>query len=74
MSPATYTCEWCGERLEPTDRVVESAVDEHGGTAPGERFLYHERHWDPAYGRETYRGALAGLRLARSWLRSHGAR
>lgn len=67
MRPERYTCEWCGERINPSDRVVQGAprADGHGLGAvvvDGEEFVYHEHDWDPSFGRESYRGPLCDLR------------
>ena len=65
MTQQRYTCEWCGEHLDPRDRVVESVsqdtleTPELGNlTIDGEPFIYHENHWIPSFGRQTYRGPL----------------
>lgn len=68
MSPERYACEWCGERLDPGDRVVQGLTqvtietEQRGATCvDGGEIIYHEHDWDPAFGRETYRGPLRGL-------------
>ena len=67
MSLDRYTCEWCGERIDPNDRVVQG-VPQANGHGPGvigpdgEEFIYHEHDWDPSFGRESYRGPLCDLR------------
>lgn len=67
MRAERHTCEWCGERIDPSDRVVQGAPGADGqGPGPvgldGEEFIYHEHDWDPSFGQERYRGPLSDLR------------
>lgn len=68
MSAQRYACEWCGEHIDPGDRVVESVaqarvdLESRSFLTEGEPDVYHERDWTPSFGRERYRGPLRDLR------------
>jgi hypothetical protein len=65
MSLERYTCEWCGEHIDPGARVVQGfpEVEVHGAImVDSVGPIYHEHDWDPAFGRESYRGPLRDIR------------
>lgn len=62
MSTQRNVCEWCGERLYPGDRVVESVseatVDPTTSAVilEGAPYVYHEREWTTSSGANATAG------------------